>query len=49
MSEYKVMRALEKDAEEVMNLMAKNNWKVISVNVLETELVELIITFERLA
>ncbi len=47
MIEYKVVKSSVKNAEENMNLLAKDGWKVVSVSPNIAMLSGVIITFER--
>ncbi len=47
MKEYKIVEATKKDAENVMNTMAKDGWEVVSVTYWSYWTVKLLITFSR--
>lgn len=47
MLEYKVLKTSEKDAERVMNEMAREGWRVKCVTYWSYWWVHLLITFER--
>ena len=47
MKEYTIIEANKKDAEQIMNDMAKQGWEVVSVNFWSVWKVCLMITFGR--
>ena len=47
MKEYRVIKVSEKEAEAVMNRMARDGWKVTAVTYWSYWWVHLLVTFER--
>ena len=47
MKEYRLIKTSEKDAEETMNRMAREGWRVVSTTYWAYWWVHLLITFER--
>ena len=47
MREYRMIKCGEKDAERVMNEMAREGWRVVSVTYWSYWWVHLMVTFER--
>lgn len=45
--EYKIVEARKKDAEEVMNTMAKQGWEVVSMSYWYQWRIRLLITFSK--
>jgi hypothetical protein len=47
MKEYKILEVKKKEAEKVMNDMAKEGWEVVSVNYWNAWKISLMITFSK--